>query len=158
MREIIRNEEYTCEITLDNSHGSKEEPESDIDAINGVGTNSHIYFNNINPVYVHTRNSETNQVYYEPIPKHIELSHEMFHSLGSMTGTKISNSETGAYAYTTTKGDVINTYISQEELETMGISYYPGIKYIGTPVNAWNYNMTENSIRDEQGLNRRISY
>ena len=45
-----------------------------------------------------------------------------------------------------------------EELETTGISYYPGHAYVGTPVDAWYWETTENSIRHEHGLNRRVLY
>lgn len=63
------------------------------------------------------------------------------------------------YAYTLPNGKTNIFTFKEEELDTTGISYYAGYKYgQGIARNAWYWGLSENALRDEHGLNRRVRY
>ena len=156
IRRIVGNY-LTCYVSVDNTQGSHQNAIDYTSATNGKGTGSTIGLNLKDSVSVLTQDNN-GKTQYENIPKYIELGHELIHALRAMGGNTKHYNNQGTYAYTTPDGKTQTFTWKQEEFETTGISYYPGYKYAGTPVNAWLWYTTENALRDEHGLNRRVRY
>lgn len=76
-----------------------------------------------------------------------------------MKGNMKHFNNVGTYAYMTPDGKTKTFTIKEEELDTTGISYYTGYTYgQGIARNAWYWGLSENALRDEHGLNRRVRY
>ena len=156
IRRII-DDNLVCYVSVNNLRGSRQVAINYENAVNGSGTGSSVELNIEKTISVLTRNSY-GKTQYEDMPKHIELGHELIHVLRAMGGNTKHYDNKGTYAYTTPNDETKTFTLKQEELETTGISYYPGFKYEGKPVNAWDWYTTENSLRAEHGLNRRVRY
>ncbi|MDP4153867.1 MAG: RHS repeat-associated core domain-containing protein, partial [Bacillota bacterium] len=142
----------TCTIVY-TDQGSGTAPRSLKKATNGKGTDATIYFNASDPVKVLTMDADGNTSYTVE-PKDIELGHEMIHALHDVQGTNARKKQ-GKQAYTDTDGTVEFESWNQEELNTTGVDY---INENGKINWASGYDITENSLRKEQGLDRRDRY
>ena len=114
------------------------------DAFNGKGTDVYVYYNQKYNTSILTRSPRTGKIKEEAIPSHIILGHELIHGHRSMNGNAVSLENMSEYTYKTENGDIMKTVKETEELETVGIK--------------GNYTHTENKLREEQGLNKRIKY
>ena len=115
-----------------------------MDAFNGKGTDVLVYYIlKYNPLLL-TRNPQTGKIREEAAPSHIVLGHELIHGHRSMNGVAVNNDEKTNYKYKTENGDIVQTASPTEELEAVGIE--------------GNYIYTENKLREEQDLNKRIKY
>ena len=123
---------------------SREHDRYQMDALNGKGTDVSIYYNMRQNPTVLTRNPKTGKIQEEVIPSHIVLGHELIHGHRSMNGKAVYWENRSDYTYKTENGNIMKTEAETEELETVGIR--------------GNYTHTENKLRKEQDLNKRIEY
>ncbi|NPE25474.1 hypothetical protein HPS54_08115 [Prevotella sp. PCHR] len=123
---------------------SREHDRYQMDALNGKGTDVSIYYNMRQNPTVFTRNPKTGKIKEEAIPSHIVLGHELIHGHRSMNGKAVYWENRSDYTYKTENGNIMKTEAETEELETVGIR--------------GNYTHTENKLRKEQDLNKRIEY
>ena len=98
----------------------------------------------------------------------IVLSHELIHSYNIMNGTQNTN-QVGIHYYRDADGIVKkeSSWIDgwyDDEFETVGIGYYSIIKRPGNCsvnpkwIQSTYYPITENALRAEHGMNRRVAY
>ena len=123
---------------------SREHDRYQMDALNGKGTDVYVYYNMKQNPLVLTRNPETGKIKEEAIPSHIVLGHELIHGHRSMNGKAVSIEKKSEYTYKDERGVTWKTSEKNEELETTGIK--------------GKYKYTENKLREEQELNKRIKY
>ena len=139
----IINNKHTMKMKL--GEISRETPKYRLDAINGKGSDSSIEYNNNNSPYVLTENKKTGKAQNEKMFSHIVLGHEMIHGYRTMEGSAKSRGQTTDYQYIDVKGEEWKVHNeSMEELETVGIT--------------GDYKYTENKLREEQDINKRIKY
>ena len=123
---------------------SREHDRYQMDALNGKGTDVSIYYNMRQNPTVLTRNLKTGKIQEEAIPSHIVLGHELIHGHRSMNGRAVSIEKKSEYTYKDERGVTWKTSEKNEELETTGIKC--------------KYKYTENKLREEQEINKRIRY
>ena len=101
-------------------------------------------------VYTWTVNSDGIAM-VEEIPNFVILGHELIHAHHKVFGNYDSN----AMGYA---GMGVSNWLPEEEMKTVGQGYYSekNRSYIGR--SSYEGTMTENGIRIENGLNRRITY
>ena len=85
----------------------------------------------------------------EPIPKHIELGHELAHALRSALGYALDNGNAARVPYRRANGVVFPLLTAREEIETIGLIYRNWNDELRTPLN-WHWYLTENALRREQ--------
>ena len=142
---VISNEHTaTIGLTTNSSHAHRVYR---LDAINGKGTDTQIWYNIEVRPFVLTKDEGTGKINKEAIPSQIVLGHELIHGLRSMNGTGRHSDIRKEYKYTDTQGGVWSYREKQEELETVGILS-----------DERNREYTENNLRKEQHLNIRIKY
>lgn len=142
---VISNEHTTTiGLTTNSSHAHRIYR---LDAINGKGTDTQIWYNIEEKPFVLTKDEGTGKIYKEAIPSQIVLGHELIHGLRNMNGTGRHWNIRKEYKYTDTQGGVWRDTKKLEELETVGIIS-----------DEWNKEYTENNLRKEQHLNIRIEY
>lgn len=124
---------------------------SDTDRRYGAGSDSTIYFNQAHPAY-----TEVEGVGKVESPGYITLGHELIHALRGTNGNvKYSTDETPLGVYF--PGDGTKGYnIKREEAETTGLDYADTLNHKVVLPSTWD--TTENSLRAEQGLPKRIIY
>ena len=89
---------------------------------------------------------ENGNIQDEPRPAFIGLAHEMVHAYRAMFGAFINYKDTVKYIFKLSGGGEDSSIKPREELETVGIDGYDHGKF------------TENGIRKEHNLNKRIKY
>ena len=142
---VISNEHTTTiGLTTNSSHAHRIYR---LDAINGKGTDTQIWYNIEEKPFVLTKDEGTGKIYKEAIPSQIVLGHELIHGLRNMNGTGRHWNIRKEYKYTDTQGGVWRDTKKLEELETVGIIS-----------DERNKEYTENNLRKEQHLNIRIEY
>ena len=142
---VISNEHTTTiGLTTNSSHAHRIYR---LDAINGKGTDTQIWYNIEEKPFVLTKDEGTGKIYKEAIPSQIVLGHELIHGLRNMNGTGRHWNIRKGYKYTDTQGGVWRDTKKLEELETVGIIS-----------DERNKEYTENNLRKEQHLNIRIEY
>ena len=142
---VISNEHTTTiGLTTNSSHAHRIYR---LDAINGKGTDTQIWYNIEEKPFVLTKDEGTGKIYKEAIPSQIVLGHELIHGLRNMNGTGRHWNIRKEYKYTDTQGGVWRDTKKLEELETDGIIS-----------DERNKEYTENNLRKEQHLNIRIEY
>lgn len=142
---VISNEHTTTiGLTTNSSHAHRIYR---LDAINGKGTDTQIWYNIEEKPFVLTKDEGTGKIYKEAIPSQIVLGHELIHGLRNMNGTGRHWNIRKDYKYTDTQGGVWRDTKKLEELETVGIIS-----------DERNKEYTENNLRKEQHLNIRIEY
>jgi len=89
----------------------------------------------------------------EFIPKHIELGHELIHALRHFEGNAYRQGY-GMPLYVDHRGEVQRTKTPLEELHTIGLGFQMDEN------DPWIYptGITENALRDEHGLPRRVRW
>jgi len=144
--ERLVNSNRTCTIEISygtgNAHGSIDQD----NAINGVGSDSIVYFDPASNPDILTLNPATGRVEPKPRPSYIGLGHELIHADRSMRGVKIDKSVIEYQTYTDMFGKTWVEKVRAEELATVGISH-----------NKPN-DITENCLRKEHGLGIRGAY
>ena len=114
------------------------------DASNGKGTDVVVNFDVTYTPKLLTKNGKTGKSSEEVIPLFIVLGHEIIHGERSMDGIAVDPDTKFSYKYRTPYGQLKIKNTSKEELETVGI---------------WGKaKRTENVLRKEHGLNKRIKY
>ena len=91
-----------------------------------------------------TENGKTGKSSEEVTPLFIVLGHEIIHGERSMDGISVDPDTKSSYKYRNPYGQLIIKNTSKEELETVGIF--------------GKAKRTENALRKEHGLNKRIKY
>ena len=72
------------------------------------------------------------------------MGHELIHAYRTVNGVKNECDDKSEYFYINTKGQKVRTTNRTEELETVGIK--------------GGFPFTENMLREEHGINKRIKY
>ena len=144
LRDVI-NHERTTKIKID------EEKDKDYyhsncpqDASNGKGTDGIIYLNPSLSVSAKVQDSKTGNTIEENMPMKIIVGHELIHANSAMNGNAPKENEKSSYVYKDVDGELYRTETYTEELETVGIK--------------GNKKYTENKLRQEHGLNKRVVY
>ncbi|MCI5892462.1 MAG: M91 family zinc metallopeptidase [Clostridiales bacterium] len=111
-----------------------------------------IYFNPYSNPDILTINPDDGSGYYGKRPSFIGLAHELIHADRDIRGRRLYGSSGYKYAsadrsFWTGKCKIKTDYAPNEELATIGIMY-----------NDWYWDITENDIRAEHGLNLRGAY
>ncbi|TGX81763.1 hypothetical protein E5358_09550, partial [Palleniella muris] len=136
------NHERTMEVEPGESN--KETDKYRMDAINGKGTDVKVLYNfQILPTLL-TRDGRTGKRFYEKIPFHIALGHELIHGHRAMNGVAKNLNKTATYQYMDTDGELYQTTAPMEELETVGI--------IG------GYKFTEDLLREDHEIKERLKH
>ena len=140
---MISNKEHTATISFgekNNHHAQYRQ-----DASNGKGTDVSISFNPSKDVIVLTEDREAGKSVYEKMSPIIVLGHELVHGNRAMNGEASPKDNMSSYIFKDTYGDYYRVNnVKTEELETVGIS--------------GDYKYTENKLRKEHNLNKRIQY
>ena len=122
----------------------------------GVGSSSQIFLSRKQGQTL-VQDRKTGNTYMADEPAYILLGHELIHAWRNTKGISLSrkgDAAIGTYWYRDTKGKIKKATGYTDELATIGLSY---IAY-GVHFNKWKgYNMTENALRDEHGLDRRVN-
>ena len=114
------------------------------DASNGKGTDGYINLNPSSSLDLKVQDSNTEKSVVETIPMEIVVGHELIHAYSAMNGNAPKDGEESSYIYRDVDGKLYETQEETSELETVGI--------IG------NEKYTENKLRKEHGLNKRVVY
>ena len=114
------------------------------DASNGKGTDGYINLNPSSSLDLKVQDSNTEKTVVETIPMEIVVGHELIHAYSAMNGNAPKDGEESSYIYRDVDGKLYETQEETSELETVGI--------IG------NEKYTENKLRKEHGLNKRVVY
>ena len=114
------------------------------DAFNGKGTDVVVNFDVTYTPKLLTENGKTGKSSEEVTPLFIVLGHEIIHGERSMDGISVDPDTKSSYKYRNPYGQLIIKNTSKEELETVGIF--------------GKAKRTENALRKEHGLNKRIKY
>ena len=133
----------TIQIT-DPGEKSREHDVYRKDASNGKGTDVVVNFDVTYTPKLLTEDGKTGKSSEEVTPLFIVLGHEIIHGERSMDGIAVDPDTKFSYKYRTPYGQLKIKNTSKEELETVGI---------------WGKaKRTENVLRKEHGLNKRIKY
>lgn len=114
------------------------------DQSNGKGTDGYINLNFSQPVDLTVEDSKTGKTIKEHAPMEITIGHELIHAYSAMNGDAAPEYYESNYRYKNTEGKLVETKSWTTELETVGI--------IG------NRKYTENKLRKEHKLNKRVKY
>ena len=134
-------------MTIQTTDPGEKSSEHDIyrrDAFNGKGTDVVVNFDVTDTPKLLTENGKTGKSSEEVMPLFLVLGHEIIHGERSMDGIAIDPDTKSSYKYRSPNGQLKIKNTSKEELETVGI--------IGKA------KRTENALRKEHGLNKRIKY
>ncbi|TGX79411.1 hypothetical protein E5358_14915, partial [Palleniella muris] len=136
------NHDRTVEIMQGDAY--HEHPVYRRDAFNGKGTDTEVYYSFDTDVTTIVQNRKTGKSVSEVIPRHIALGHELIHGHRSLNGVAKDPDLKMKYSYTDIDGYIYEANEKIEELETTGLS--------------GNYKFTENDLREEEKLRKRIKY
>ncbi|WP_159280847.1 RHS repeat-associated core domain-containing protein [Tenacibaculum maritimum] len=129
---------------------AREVPVNESNSFNGKGTDSNVdYSSNVGNALV--KDSKTGKVKNESQPDFTVLGHELIHALGSMDGTSKNTSMLKVRYYEGKSGQEWER-ASKEEYTTVGFSGY------NRSTSKRSSYPTENGIRAENGLNKKVAY
>ena len=134
-------------MTIQTTDPGEKSSEHDIyrrDAFNGKGTDVVVNFDVTDTPKLLTENGKTGKSSEEVMPLFLVLGHEIIHGERSMDGIAIDPDTKSSYKYRSPNGQLKIKNTSKEELETVGIF--------------GKAKRTENALRKEHGLNKRIKY
>jgi len=136
----------TIHILTDKAQGNSETDENPTNAINGIGSNTNVWFNpDSNPDFK-TLDVKTGKIRDKKRPSHVGLAHEMIHGDRSMRGEAIKYSDMDTQTYTNAAGKEVTERVRKEEAATVGLKFVK------------KNDITENDIRKEQGQDPRGAY
>jgi len=115
-------------------------------SLNGKGTNAKVTYNPNSNVNVLTMNAKKGKGVITKMPVYQVLGHELIHADHAMRGISYDHSKTSNYTYINGSGKISTANARDEELTTVGIK-----------ASEWD-NVTENQLRAEHGLPKRIKY
>jgi hypothetical protein len=115
-----------------------------LDKSNGKGTDGYINLNPSLSVGLRVQDSNTGNTIIEIVPMEITVGHELIHAYSGMNGVIPNENQKSTYIYKDVDGKMYETSESTSELETIGIK--------------GNNKYTENKLRKEHGLNKRVAY
>ncbi|MDL2273412.1 type III secretion system effector protein [Oscillospiraceae bacterium OttesenSCG-928-G22] len=117
-----------------------------------VGTGSTVFYDpyTAGSIELLTENKSGNPS-MQTAPAYIVLGHELIHAYYMIKGQSDRLPE--EYTYTDSNGRTIYTYAEAEELLTVGLTSFTNPVYTGR---ARDY--TENALREEHGLPKRVAY
>lgn len=151
IRDAIKNKHTAFISTTDNEHDDKNtgiQGQSVENETNGVGVDTHIVIDKTSDSENHkvlVQDSKTGKSIYENFKNNIILGHELIHGYYDMIGKAVVYEEKASYTFIGTDGKkYIVSGQRKEETETVGLT--------------GNRKYTENKLRLEQGLNKRIKY
>ena len=143
----INSSKNTMTIRVTNpGYGNSEQDFSKENAINGKGTDVDVFFDPTSNPDILTVDPKTGCVSGQKRPHQVGLAHELIHGERSMRGEAIDYSEWGTYTYKDDSNQMITASVRKEEAATVGIKYHSA------------KDITENQIREEQGVNKRGAY
>jgi RHS repeat-associated protein len=114
------------------------------EASNGTGSDTKVLVNFYKKYDLLVKDKKSGLSVVEESPSYINLGHELIHAYHTVNGVKKKDDDYSEYVYKDTNGRKFRTSQRTEELETVGIKG-------GSP-------FTENMLRDEHGINKRIKY
>ena len=114
------------------------------DELNGKGTDGYINLNPTLVVELKVQDSNTGNTIEERAPMEIIVGHELIHAFSAMNGNTPNKDEESSYVFKDVDRKYYIVSSSRIELGTVGI--------IG------DNKYTENKLRKEQGLNKRVKY
>lgn len=126
--------------------GNSEIDVNPTDAINGVGTDTNVYFDPTASPSIPTEDPVTGNVSGAPRPNEIGYAHELIHAERSMRGEAIDYSLTDTHTYKDATGATITQTVPLEELATVGLK------------GNTKKDITEIQIRKEQKQDKRGAY
>jgi NleD-like pathogen effector protein (putative zinc metallopeptidase) len=149
--ELIRRMRKSSQtVTIDMATAGSGNSETDVNpqtAINGTGSDANVYFDPTSNPSIPTKNPTTGNVTPQTgRPNQIGLGHELVHAERSMRGAAINYSTPGTFSYKNATGTTVSQTVPQEELAAVGLQH-----------NATN-DITENNLRNEQGVDERGAY
>jgi len=146
---------HTVTIGINNAWRSEIEPLSLDSMIPGRGSGSIISLNTRGNVSVIVDDWGGRTSRYEYAPTHIVLGHELVHAYRFSGGNRVFEWFETIHSYISPSGVRSHATSPLEELQTIGISHtHPN----GHWVRMANNGVTENALRREQGLSRRIRW
>ena len=111
---------------------------------NGKGSDGYINLNPSVTVGLRVQDPNTRNTIVETVPMEITVGHELIHAYSAMNGNTPNEDKKSSYIYKDVDGKMYETNESTSELETIGIK--------------GNNKYTENKLRKEHGLNKRVVY
>lgn len=111
---------------------------------NGKGSDGYINLNPSVTVGLRVQDPNTGNTIVETVPMEITVGHELIHAYSAMNGNTPNEDKKSSYIYKDVDGKMYETNESTSELETVGIK--------------GNNKYTENKLRKEHGLNKRVVY
>ena len=143
----LNSSKHTMTIQIGSfDRGNSEIDKNSDNATNGEGTDVVVSFDPSSDPAIKTLDPETGCVMDQKRPIHIGLAHELIHGERSMRGEAINYKEMGTQTYTNSSFETVEEPVRKEEAATVGIKYHT------------KKDITENQIREEQGLNKRGAY
>ena len=114
------------------------------DRSNGKGTSGYINLNPSIAVGLMVQDSNAGNTIVETVPMEITVGHELIHAYHAMNGNTPNEDNESSYIYKDVDGKKYEAQSPTRELETVGL--------VG------NNKYTENKLRKEHGLNKRVAY
>ena len=143
----INSSKKTMTIRVANpGHGNTEQDLSKENSTNGKGTDVDVFFDPTSNPDILTVNPKTGCVSGQKRPHQVGLAHELIHGERSMRGEAIDYNEWGTYTYKDDSNQMVTASVRKEEAATVGIKYHSA------------KDITENQIREEQGVSKRGAY
>jgi len=158
------NSEHTITIQpyTRSSHVRLSPSDMDNASTSGVGSGSIILFNRRVTYYTIVADFDEWDLSWEgvytriePIPKYIELGHELIHALRMSVGHFIPREVEGSYSFRHPRGWVQWRESEVEEFETQGMAY--SLVRYGETILPNRWPLSENALRREHGHSTRIT-
>ncbi len=166
IRDLIGHDKTVTIKVSNTDQGAHEEAVNESDSTNGTGSDSivtigsfsmaddlkteqyKLYDGILMPL---VEDQNTGQSVNEEMPNEIALGHELAHSLATLDGASVSLDKTAMYRYRGKDGKFKTEWARTEELYTTGIYSRPS-----TSKRSKYY--SENDLRKDRGMNKRIKY
>ena len=143
IRDVI-NHKHTTKIQINNEEDNYYHAIYHRDESNGKGTDGYINLSFLQSVDLKVEDLKTGKTILEHTPAEIIVGHELIHAYSAMNGDAAPYDKKSSYTYKDIDGLKYKTKERTSELETVGI--------IG------NRKYTENKLRKEHKLNKRVKY
>ena len=144
LRDVISNKHTTRMQIGEEKDRNRYHPTYRKDASNGKGTDGYINLNPSQSVDAKVQDPKTRKTIEENMPMEMIVGHELIHANSAMNGNAKSEDDVSSYSYRDVDGEMYRVQESTDELETVGLK--------------GNKKYTENKLRQEHGLYKRVVY
>ena len=144
LRDVISNKHTTRMQIGEEKDRNRYHPTYRKDASNGKGTDGYINLNPSQSVDAKVQDPKTEKTIEENMPMEMIVGHELIHANSAMNGNAKSEDYVSSYSYRDVDGEMYRVQESTDELETVGLK--------------GNKKYTENKLRQEHGLYKRVVY